>query len=382
MVWGATGPLKVRMGLHTGEAELREGDYYGTAVNRAARIMACGHGEQILMSQTTAQLLEDALPGDVTSTDLGDHRLRDLARPERVFQVNAPGLPHDFAPLRTLDAYPTNLPAQRTSFVGRDNETNTVAAALRESRLVTITGLGGVGKSRLAVQVAADVLPRFPDGAWLCELASVTDPDSVPDAVAEVVGVPPNSGPVLEALPWHLRSKQALLILDNCEHLIESVALLVDDLLGRCPDLTVLATSREGLGIAGERTVSLGTLPNSPAVRLFTERAQAARHDFVVDESNVDAITTLCRRLDGIPLAIELAAARVRSMSPAQINERLDERFRLLTGGAKTSTRHQTLTRRARMEHRPPRIRRARRVRTALGLRRAVRHDRGRVRHR
>ena len=352
--WGTPGPLLVRMGLNTGEAELRDGDYYGQSVNRAARIMAAAHGGQVLVSQTTAQLLEDSLPSAVMLVDLGEHRLRDLARPEHVFQVQHPGLPDEFPPLRSLDSYPTNLPAQRTSFVGRDDDVDAVCATLRDHRVVTITGVGGVGKSRLAVQVAATVLPRFPDGAWLCELASVTDDGAVADAVADAVGVPAGSGPARDALPWYLRNRQALLVIDNCEHLLGPVIELVDDVLARCPQVVVLATSREALGVPGEQSYALGTLlppagsdaravSASPAGRLFLERAQAARHDFVLDADNADAVAQLCARLDGIPLAIELAAARVRSLTPAQILDRLDERFRLLTGGTKAGGRHQTL---------------------------------------
>lgn len=352
--WGEPGPLLVRMGLNTGEAELREGDYYGPSVNRAARIMAAGHGGQVLVSQTTAQLLEDALPPGVQLVDLGEHRLRDLARVEHVFQVQHPRLPAEFPPLRTVDAYPTNLPAQRTSFIGRESDIDNVAQELREHRVVTITGVAGVGKSRLAIQVAAAVLPRFPDGAWLCELASVTDAAMVPDVVAETVGVPSGSGPSREALPWYLRNRRALLVMDNCEHLLGAVVELVDDLLARCPHVAVLATSREALGVVGERTFTLGVLRApvdtdlaavraSNAGRLFVERAKAARHDFVLDDENAAAVAQLCTRLDGIPLAIELAAARVRSLTPQQILDRLDERFRLLTGTSKSRGRHQTL---------------------------------------
>jgi predicted ATPase/class 3 adenylate cyclase len=352
--WATPVPLLVRMGLNSGEAELRDGDYYGQSVNRAARIMAAAHGGQVAISQTTAQLLEDSLPPGVTLVDLGEHRLRDLARTEHVFQVQHPDLPAEFPPLRSLDAYPSNLPAQRTSFVGRDEDVDAVAAQLRQHRVVTITGVGGVGKSRLAIQVAATILPRFPDGAWLCELASITDERLVADTVADAVGVPAGSGPAREALPWYLRNRKALLVIDNCEHLLGPVIELVDDLLTRCPQVVILATSREPLGVEGEQTYALNTLlppagadaravRASSAGRLFLERAQAARHDFVLDDDNAAAVAEICARLDGIPLAIELAAARVRSLTPAQILDRLDERFRLLTGGTRARGRHQTL---------------------------------------
>ena len=249
--WDDVGELRVRMGLHTGEAELRDGDYYGPSVNRAARLMASAHGGQILISQTTAQLLEDGLPSGLVLEDLGEHRLRDLARAERVFQVSHPALPFDFPPIRTIDAYPTNLPAQRTTFVGRDADVDVVAGALRESRLVTITGVGGVGKSRLAIQVGAELLPRFPDGAYLCELALLTEGTEVASALADAVNVPAGSGPAREALPWFLRNKRVLLILDNCEHLLDAVVELVDDVLVSCPHVCVIATSREALGAVG-----------------------------------------------------------------------------------------------------------------------------------
>ena len=352
--WGTTGPLVVRMGTNTGQAELRDGDYFGPEVNRAARVMAAAHGGQVLVSQATAAAVHAALPAEIALVDLGEHRLRDLARAEHVFQVQDPDLPADFPPLRSLESYPTNLPAQRTSFVGRDAEHDVVAALLREAHLVTVTGVGGVGKSRLAVQVAASILPRFPDGAWLCELAAVSDEGAVADTLAEAVGVPAGSGPAATALPWYLRHRRALIVIDNCEHLIGAVAELVDDLCARCPDVRVLATSREALGIAGERTFALGTLTAptsttrtavaaSPAGHLFVERAQAARHDFTLDDDNAPAIAALCTHLDGIPLAIELAAARVRSLSPDQMLDRIDERFRLLTGGSRARGRHQTL---------------------------------------
>ncbi|HZP29805.1 MAG TPA: adenylate/guanylate cyclase domain-containing protein [Acidimicrobiia bacterium] len=349
--------LRVRMGIHTGEAELRAGDYYGTTTNRAARLMAVAHGGQILCSLATLGLVRDAAIEGVGFADLGEHGLRDLAHPERLFQVTHPELQQEFPVLRSIGSYPTNLPQQLTTFVGREREVAEVAEALRQSRVVTLTGVGGVGKTRLALQVAAAVLPRFRDGAWLCELGPVRDADAVPEVVAAAVGAPPPQGrSIVAALLDYLQAKQTLLVLDNCEHVIAAVADVVREIAQRCPRVCMLATSREGLGIAGERLVVVGSLPlpragstpavalQSEAVRLFAERAAAVRAGFEVDDANVDAVVEICRRLDGIPLAIELAAARARALTAAEIAQRLGERFRLLTGGSRSAVeRHQTL---------------------------------------
>jgi predicted ATPase len=304
-------------------------------------------------------LARDALGGGIDLEDLGEHRLRDLARPLRVFQLLDASLPRDFPPLRSLDAYPTNLPAQLSAFVGRDDELDTVAKALAESRVVTLTGVGGVGKTRLAVQVAADVLPAYGDGAWLVELGGVADAEAVEEAVAATLMIQQQPGKSLrESLLSFLRMKQLLVLLDNCEHLLEPAGDFVDRALRAAPRLTVLATSREALGVAGERVLGVRSLPlpadhddpvavaTADAVRLFVERGQSARADFALTQGNRNTVAHLCRRLDGIPLAIELAAARVRSMAPAEIAARLDQRFRLLTGGTRrTANRHQTLRR-------------------------------------
>lgn len=354
--WGPIGELRVRMGLHTGTAEQRGGDYYGPAPNRAARLMGVAHSGQVLCSQATADLVRDSLQPSVGVLELGRHRLRDLARPEVVFQVAHPDLPADFPPLRALDAYPGNLPVQLTSFVGRDHELAAIGEMLERARLVTITGVGGVGKTRLALQVAADVLPRFGHGAWLCELAAAGDPETMVQVVAATLGVSPRAGVSLAAsIREYLRSKQVLVVLDNCEHLLGVAARFAESVLRECPEVRILATSREGLAVAGEQLVALASLPvpvesdldvalSSEAVRLFGERAAAARSGFVLDGTNVGAVSEICRRLDGIPLAIELAAARVVGMRPAEIAARLDERFRLLTGGRRTAVeRQQTL---------------------------------------
>ena len=351
------GTLRVRVGLHSGTAELRDGDYYGSSVNRAARIMSAAHGGQIAVSHATEELLGELLPDGFEFVDLGEHRLRDLSRAERVFQLCAPDLPRDFPPLRSLDAFPGNLPLQLTSFVGREQELRAIAKSFDTSRLVTVTGVGGVGKTRLAMQVAAEVLPRFPDGAWFCELAAASDEDAMTQVVASTLGVNPRPGATLSgSITEFLGSKRLLVVLDNCEHLLSAAARLTEAILRGCPGVCVLATSREGLGTEGERNWSLrslalpessdssGAIEASDAVRLFVERATDAHSDFTLDQSSVASVAEICRRLDGIPLAIELAAARTVAMSPREIAARLDERFRLLTGGRRTAVeRHQTL---------------------------------------
>ena len=314
------------------------------------------HGGQIVLSLATSELAREA-PVDLV--DLGEHRLPDLARPERVFQVVQPGLPSEFPALRSLDAFPSNLPLQLTAFVGREHELAEIATALDSARVVTLTGIGGVGKTRAALQAAARVLAQYRDGAWFCELAPVGDPDAVVEAVATALGVVANLGQTIDdSLLDFLRSKQLLLVLDNCEHLLDSVTDLVDRVVRACPRVTVLATSREGLALAGERILALRSLgvpdldassdaaAGADAVRLFVERAADARAGFVLHDDNAAAIVQICRRLDGIPLAIELAAARVQAMSPQEIATRLDDQFRLLRGGSRGAVeRHQTLRR-------------------------------------
>ena len=345
-----TGPLRVRMGVHTCEAEFRDRDYYGSEVNRAARLMSVAHGGQIVVSAVTAGLVRDA---PVELIDLGEHRLRDLTIVDRIFQAGD-GV---FPPLRSLDSLPGNLPRQATTFVGRDAEIASIAEVVRQSSLVTLTGVGGVGKTRLALQVAAEVVAEFPDGAWLCEFASVTDPAAVWDTLAACLRVQPYPGRSLEeSVLEYLSAKRLLLVLDNCEHLLDAIAGQVDAIARRSPRVSVLATSREGLALAGERIVAVPTLGvprvdaagearmQADAVRLFADRAAAAQRDFVLTDHNVETVAVLCRRLDGIPLAIELAAARVRSMAPEDLVARLDQRFKLLTRGSRAALeRHQTL---------------------------------------
>jgi predicted ATPase/class 3 adenylate cyclase len=357
--WATPAGLRTRMALHTGEADLRQGDYYGSAVNRCARLRAIGHGGQTLVSAATQELARDALPPGASLSDLGPQRLQDLQRPMHVFQLLHPDLPGDFPPLRSLDALPTNLHAQLTSFIGREREMAEVRKLLGTTRLLTITGSGGCGKTRLAYQVAADVLGEYQDGVWLADLAPLTDPGLVPQTVAAVLDVREEaSRSVTDTLVECLRGKSLLLMLDNCEHLLPACALLSTALLTQCPGLRILASSREALGVGGEATYRLPSLSlpdpahlppldsmtQYEAVRLFIDRAVTAQPTFAVDNRTAPAVAQICHRLDGIPLAIELAAARVRVLAVEQISARLDDRFRLLTGGSRTALpRQQTL---------------------------------------
>jgi len=357
--WVLPEPLKVRMGLHIGVAELRDGDYYGQAVNRAARLAAAAHGGQVVASASTADLARDDLGTEVDVVDLGEHRLRDLGRPERIVQVNHPDLPADFPPLRSLDAYPGNLPVQRSAFIGRREELADIRAALDGSPVVTLTGVGGVGKTRLALQVAADVVTRFPDGAWFVDLGPVLDAGFVAAMVSTSLAVPERrQGTLEDSIMAALSKKHLLVVLDNCEQVVDAVAALVDTLVESCPGVSVLASSREALGVEGEQTYEVRPLPTpavggdggldalmeNDAIRLFVERARAVKRGFAVTEETAPVVAELCQRLDGIPLAIELAAARLQLMAPAEVLARLDERFGLLSGGRRTVLeRHQTL---------------------------------------
>jgi predicted ATPase/class 3 adenylate cyclase/predicted negative regulator of RcsB-dependent stress response len=359
-LWPEVTPIRVRMGLHSGVCVERDGDYFGQTVNRVARLEATAHGGQVVVSGATAELVRGCLPAAVTLRDLGEHRLKDLGRPVLVFQVCVDGLASDFPPLRSLSnpELETNLPEQVSSFVGRDRELGEIRELLKTARLVTLTGPGGAGKTRLALQVAVDLVDGSGDGVWLVELAALADPELVAAKVASVLGVREDAGlPMLDTLVDAMRDRKTLVVLDNCEHVIDATAKLADALLRSCPGVQLLATSREPLGVSGEHVFgvpSLGVpdadandldeLLGSEAVWLFVERAGQHNAGFTLDRTNAAAIARVCRRLDGIPLAIELAAARVRSLSLAELEARLDQRFRLLTGGVRTALpRQQTL---------------------------------------
>jgi predicted ATPase len=337
--------LPVRMGLATGEAELRDGDYFGTVLNRAARVMAAGHGGQILLAESTVVLLSG-----VDLIDLGPRRLRDLPTAVGLFQVQAEGLRTEFPPLRALDASPGNLRAATTSFIGRESQVAELQGAVKAHRLVTLTGVGGVGKTRLAVEVAARLADEFPDGVWFFDLAAVIDPAAVPDAVAAVLGIIQQPGKsVANSVAAALEGRVRLLVFDNCEHVVDSVADLVEAILAASASVTILATSREGVGVSDEQlwrvpSLDVNSGTESAAVSLFVDRAQSVVSDFsLAQPGEADAVVEICRRLDGIPLAIELAASRMASMTASEVRDRLDQRFRLLVGSRRGLARHQTL---------------------------------------
>ena len=338
-------PIRLRIGVHTGEVQLRdEGNYAGPTINRTARLRDLGHGGQTVVSGATEPLVVDRLPEGVWLTDLGTHPLRDMPRPERVVQLCHPDLVNEFPPLRTPKAVAaSNLPVQLTSFVGREAELTQLRELLAENRLVTLTGAGGAGKTRLAVQVAAQLADEFSDGAWYVDLAPITDPELVSVTVARALGLPDQPGrSTMDSVLRFVRDRQILVVLDNCEHLLDASAELVVAVLSGAARLTLLATSREAIGLAGEvswRVPSLSLADD--AIELFTDRARHARPGFAVSNDNAAAVTEICRRLDGLPLAIELAAARVRALSLAEIVDSLHDRFRLLTGGARTAVRRQ-----------------------------------------
>ena len=355
--WPAGERVRVRMGIHCGEAQQTAAGLVGLEVHRAARVAAVGHGGQVLVSEAAAVLVRDGLPPGAALADLGSHRLKDLGRPERIFQLHGAGLQAEFPPLRSLGnpALPNNLPAQLSAFIGRDREVSEVRALVESCRLVTLTGAGGGGKTRLGLQVAAELLDGSGDGVWLVELAAVTDEDAVAPAICAALRLAAQPGrPVLEALLDALAPQDVLIVLDNCEHLIGGCAKTAELIVRRCLRVHLLATSREPLGVGGEtiyRVPSL-SLPgpddtgppaagSSDAVALFANRARAHGVALSVDKQTGPLVVSVCRRLDGMPLAIELAAARLRSMSLAELRGRLDQRFRLLTGGSRTALKRQ-----------------------------------------
>ena len=357
-------PVKVRMGIHTGTAHLNDASapsvYSGYATMALTqRIMSAGHGGQILLSGVTRELVRDALPADSELQDLGEKRLKDSLHPEHIYQLNITGLPSSFPPLKTLASFLNNLPAQLTTFIGREEEIAEITKELESHRLVTLTGPGGIGKTRLSVQVAAHLLETFPDGVWFVELAPLADPDLIPQTIHTTLGLVEHPGKnIQQILIDYLREKKVLLILDNCEHLVEACPQLTYTLLSHSSSLKILASSREALGVQGEvvwhvpslslpdrkKIPDLDQLAQYEAVHLFLDRASLANPHFLMTEDNAPAIAQICYRLDGIPLAIELAAARVRGLSAEQIASRLDDRFHLLITGARTVLpRHQTL---------------------------------------
>jgi predicted ATPase/class 3 adenylate cyclase len=357
--------LRVRAAIHTGTADERDGDYFGPAVNRVARLLGIAHGGQVLVSATASDLLEGSLPPHVSLRDLGEHRLKDLSQAEHVRQLVAPDLPAEFPPLRSLNTLANNLPLQVTSFVGREAEVAKILALLADHRLVTIVGSGGVGKTRASLQVAANSVDGSGGGVWFIELAPLSSGEYIPATIAQALGVTLGSGDPIAQLVAALKSKRMLLVLDNCEHLIDAAARVVSALLVACPQIAILASSRQELGIVGEATYRMPSLPvpreksdgvattsaltaddarRFSSIALFVERAQAVSDRFELTDDNAPAIADICRRLDGIALAIELAAARVTILSPQQLRGRLDERFRVLTGGGRDRwPRQQTL---------------------------------------
>ena len=349
--------IRVRCGLHIGVVERRDNDYFGTPVNRTARIMSVAHGGQILVSQAVVDEVGTRLPESVTLRDLGTVRLKDLSSPEHVYQLVSPELRAEFPALRSLEATPNNLPEQLTTFIGRERELEEATQLLKGSRLLTLLGMGGLGKTRLSLQIAADMLDSYPDGIWFLDLAPIRDPSFVPHEAAQVLAVREEPGkPLTHTLCAHLKSRKALLIFDNCEQVVSACASLANALLRAAPDIRIIASSREALRVPGEQvypvlplalpdaTANVETLSRSEAVQLFMARAQLQKPGFTLTEREAPAVAELCARVEGIPLALELAAARMRSLSLQEINKRLHNRFTLLTGGGRVLLeRQQTL---------------------------------------
>ncbi|HWS92243.1 MAG TPA: adenylate/guanylate cyclase domain-containing protein, partial [Mycobacterium sp.] len=350
--WPEPALVRVRMALHTGEVDERGGDYFGPAVNRAARLMAAGHGGQVLVSGVTAGLVADQLPHGVTLVDLGEHRLKDLDIPEHVFQAIDKNLDRQFPPLRTLDAVPNNLPRQLTRFIGRQREVHELTALVPGNQVVTLTGAAGIGKTRLALQVAAEVLDHYRDGVWFVDLARISDPAQVPKQIAVAMGVQEQvDRPIASTLLDRLQGRETLVLLDNCEHVIDGAATCVERLLGSTTAVSVLATSREALGIPGETVwivppmalpeADQERLADNEAIGLFVDRGHLVNRAFRLTDGNGSACADICRGVDGMPLAIELAAARLSVLSPRQIADRLGEGLALLSKGARTAVARQ-----------------------------------------
>jgi predicted ATPase/class 3 adenylate cyclase len=352
--------LNVRAAIHVGTADERGGDYFGPAVNRVARLLAIAYGGQVLLSGATADLVQGELPPQASLRDLGEHQLKDLARPEYVYQLLAPGLRPEFPALRSLDILPNNLPRQMTSFVGREKEVAEITALVATNPLVTLVGSGGVGKTRTSLQVGANVIDGSGDGVWFVELAPLTSGEYIPTTIAAALGITLGEGDPLALLVAAMKSKRALLIFDNCEHLVDASARTISAILRGCPQIKILASTRQALGIAGEETYRMPSLglpladeaapltaldaSAASAIALFVERGVSVDKRFVLTDDNAPIVADICRRLDGIPLAIELAASRVQILSPRQLRDRLDERFRVLTGGSRdVLPRQQTL---------------------------------------
>jgi predicted ATPase/class 3 adenylate cyclase len=341
--------VRIRIGLHTGEPTMRENDYFGPHVNRTARIRDAAHGGMTLISAATSGLVSGRLPTGVTLTDRGEHRLRDLNEPERLYQVVHEQLPADFPPLRTLDAQPNNLPARRNNFVGRRRDLDMLHELLLKgsARLITLTGPGGVGKSRLALQAAEDHLVDFPDGVWFVPLGAIESPDQLmPEVAATVLGQMPMAGDAPQALRSYLANKRVLILLDNFEHILPAAPTL-GALLASLPELKCIVTSRALLHIAGEQEFNVPSLNDVDSLQLFAERGQVARPGFALDAQTLQVANDICRQLDGLPLAIELAAARLRGMSPSQIAQRIGRRFDILSGGGRDAPDRQRTMRAA-----------------------------------
>ena len=346
--WPTTVPLRVRMGIHVGAAQERDGDYFGPALNRAARLMALAHGGQVLVSLAAEELLRDDLPADIELSNLGEHVLRGLSRPELVFQLSAADLVTEFPPLGAATSVPNNLPSPPTSFVGRHDDIKQVAAEVVAHRLVTLVGSGGVGKTRLCIEAATASVDDFPDGIWFVELAPLAEAEAVVHAVAGVLSVSRAEGlSLLDSVVASLEGRRVLLILDNCEHVVDAASEVIEGVRRGYPGVSVLATSREPLRAArANRVWDVAALEaRTSGVELFCQRAESSSRSFVRSDEHLELISVICERLDGMPLAIELAASRVRSISLAQLARGLDDRFNLLrsSGRGGIAERHQTL---------------------------------------